>query len=270
MTRIAVLGASGRMGRLVIAEVLSQASLQLVSAVSGPASPALGVDAGVLTGLPPSGVAITTASKQAFSNADVVIDFSLPEALENALPLLAGLPLVSGTTGLSSSQWAQLEQHVQTAPQLHATNFSTGVNLLLHLVAEAARAMPGLDVEIVESHHRLKQDAPSGTALSLAESVAHARGLDLQSVIRHGREGRTGVRTAAEIGMHAVRGGDVVGEHTVWLLGNGERLSLAHAASSRATFASGAVRAAQWLVGRNPGRYSMRQVLGLDRTQEPQ
>jgi 4-hydroxy-tetrahydrodipicolinate reductase len=196
------------------------------------------------------------------AGADVVIDFSTPEALAFALPFLKTTALVSGTTGLPETTHAALGDHARRAPVLHSPNFSTGVVLLRHLTELAARALPDFDIEIVEMHHRNKQDAPSGTALGLAQAAAAGRA-PVHLALQHGREGRTGIRPASQIGMHALRGGDVVGDHTVWFAGSGERISVGHAASSRTTFAAGAVRAARWLAGRAPGLYSMDDVLGF-------
>ncbi len=243
--RVAVLGAGGRMGRLVVAELLASPDLALVASIGRSGS----------SNIEPVGPGC-------FHDAQVIIDFSLPEALVAALPHVR-VPLVSGTTGLAPSQVDALAELSGSVAVLHATNFSTGVNLLLHLVREAARALPDYDVEIVETHHRLKQDSPSGTALSLGAAVADGRGVALADVAKHGREGRVGVRPVGEIGFHALRGGDVVGEHDVWLMGPGERVRFGHLASSRATFASGAVRAARWIADRAPGRYTMNEVLGL-------
>lgn len=258
MTRIAILGAAGRMGRLVVGEVLQSTDLCLVAAVDRGGN---GVDAGILAGQPACGVAVMPLIPGCFAKADVIIDFSQPDALLDAIPEIT-CPLVSGTTGLGAvtDGLADLSGRVAV---LHTTNFSTGVTLLAHLVAEAARALPDYDVEIVESHHRLKVDAPSGTALSLGSAVANARGVVLSDVAKHGREARPGIRPVGEIGFHAVRGGDVIGDHDVWLLGGGERIRLGHVATSRATFAAGAVRAARWIAGKPPGRYSMTEVLGL-------
>lgn len=264
MTRLAVLGATGRMGRAVLDVVLRSQDLQLVAAMGRAGSAALGTDAGTLVGQRPCGVAVAAPADADLASADVVIDFSLPEALESALPFLGNAALVSGTTGLSAALSAQVAAHAQRAPVLQAANFSTGVHVLHHLVALAARALPDFDIEVVEAHHRRKQDAPSGTALFLAESAATARNQHLSDVIRNGREGRTGERPVGEIGVHAIRGGDVVGEHTVGLYGSGERIALSHVASSRATFAEGAVRAARWIAGRKAGTYTMADVLGLE------
>jgi 4-hydroxy-tetrahydrodipicolinate reductase len=244
LIRIGLLGASGRMGRQVDAAVDA----------ANAAGATLAVVARVGRGAVGPG---------AFASADVVIDFSLPEALEAALPHLGSAALVSGTTGLSPALREAVDARAAAAPVLWSANFSTGVAVLRHLVARAASSLPDFDIEITEVHHRLKQDAPSGTALALAEAAAEARRVSLIEVARHGRRGRTGVRDPAEIGIHAIRGGDVVGEHTVALYGDGERIALGHAASSRATFAAGAVRAARWIVGRPPGHYTLNDVLDL-------
>ena len=234
--RAAVLGAGGRMGRMILGEL---------------AGDAIAVGRGALDGPDP------------FGDANVVIDFSAPDALAAALERLGpGVALVSGTTGLGAVHRAALDRRAAMAPVLHAANFSVGVALLHELVARAAAALPGFDVEIVEAHHGRKRDAPSGTALALAATVAGARGVDLADHLIHGREGLVGERPAGEIGVHAIRGGDTVGDHTVWLAGPGERLELRHLATSRATFAAGAVAAARWLVGRPAGAYGMADVVG--------
>lgn len=200
-----------------------------------------------------------------FADAEVVVDFSAPSALEAALPHLGAAALVTGTTGLSEAIEAALRARAHEGVVVAAANFSTGVALLNDLVARAAAALPDYDLEIVEAHHRFKRDAPSGTARVLARAAATARGVVLDDVAVHGREGDTGPRVAGSIGVHAVRGGDTVGDHTVWLAGDGERVELRHVATSRDTFARGALRAARWTRGRPPGAYDLRDVLGLVR-----
>jgi 4-hydroxy-tetrahydrodipicolinate reductase len=201
-------------------------------------------------------------------DADVVIDFSSPELLRRLLEMhgdaLGGVGLVVGTTGLMPEEQALLTRQAQRSPVLQAANFSVGVNLLLAL-AERAAAVLGddYDVEIVEAHHRRKVDAPSGTALALGDSVASGRGVWLGDVRVDGRGGRPGERPRGEVAFHAVRGGDIVGEHSVMFIGERERIELGHVAQDRALFAEGALRAARWLAGREPGAYSMRDVLGL-------
>lgn len=236
--RVAVLGATGRTGRSVVAAVEAAPDLELAAAVHrGNLAPGV------------------------FDRADVVVDFSLPDALRAALPWLGGAALVSGTTGLSAADQAAVEARARVAPVLQAANFSPGVHVLLDLIARAAAALPDHDVEIVEAHHRGKRDAPSGTALALGRAVAEARGAELEAAARHGRSGLTGPRPTGEIGFHALRAGGIVGEHAVWLSSGAETVRLEHVAQSRDVFAEGSLRAARWLVGRPPGAYGMRQVL---------
>lgn len=262
--RIGVVGATGRMGRLVLAELIAANDLELVAAVTHPGSASLGVDIGTLAGLPAQGVLVRVQDDGCVADCDVVIDFSTPAGLDALLDQLPeGCALVSGTTGLDAALVDRLAERAQAAPVLVAANFSTGVAVLRDLVARASAALPDYDIEIVEAHHRFKRDAPSGTALALGRDAAAARGWTLDVVARHGREGETGVREPESIGFHAIRGGGVVGEHQVWLVGGGERLELTHAAMDRATFAQGAVRAARWIEGRPPGRYGLPDVLGL-------
>jgi 4-hydroxy-tetrahydrodipicolinate reductase len=197
---------------------------------------------------------------------DVVIDFSHPTATAEIcrVCLGAGKPLVIGTTGHSNEERALLEKAAQSLPVVFSPNFSVGVNALFWLTRKAAEMLgPDFDLEIIEAHHRLKKDAPSGTAKKLAEILCEMRQLDYAKNVEHGREGLVGERPAAEIGVHSIRGGDVVGDHTVTFAARGERLELTHKASSRETFAAGALRAAHWVVGRRPGLYSMQDVLGL-------
>lgn len=263
MIRVAVCGASGRTGRLVTAEVLRHPSLTLAAAWGRADSPHRGVDVGTLIGTGPVGVALTPTPAVPEGTIDVVIDFSSPAGLRRLLPTLGRAALVTGTTGLDADDRRALAARAETAPVLAASNFSTGVAVLLHLARAAARALPDYDVEIVEVHHRHKVDAPSGTALSLAGAIAEARQVRLDDVARHGRHGAAGPRPAGEIGMHAVRGGGVVGEHEVALIGDTERIVLGHTALTRAAFATGAARAAAWIAGKPAGVYSLDDVLGL-------
>ncbi|HHO54437.1 MAG TPA: 4-hydroxy-tetrahydrodipicolinate reductase [Deltaproteobacteria bacterium] len=258
---VAVLGASGRTGRLVVAAIAADPALSLAAAVVGGASSHLGLDAGALCGVGVLGVPLTAVGPGCFGEAEVVIDFSLPHALASALPHLGARGLVSGTTGSSTPLLEQLEAHSLRAPVLCAANFSLGIELLKDLLARAVVALPSADIEVIEAHHRHKRDAPSGTALALAEVAARARGLDPQRALVHGRRGAVGPRPTDQIGLHALRGGDVTGAHTVWLLADGERIALSHEASDRSTFARGAVRAARWLLDRAPGRYLLADVL---------
>jgi 4-hydroxy-tetrahydrodipicolinate reductase len=263
MTRIAVLGANGRMGRAVLHAALASDDLQVVAAITRESSASIGVDAGTLVGMPPCGVALAPLAASQLTDAEVVIDFSLPPGLLRTLPMLGHRALISGTTGLNVEESSRVLAQAAIAPVLQAANFSTGVHVLHHLVKVAAQTLANFDAEVIETHHNQKRDAPSGTALFLAGAVAEARHQRLGEALRNGRSGHTGARPGSEIGMHAVRGGDVVGEHTVGLFGPGEHVRLEHVATSRETFARGALRAARWIAGRPAGNYTMADVLGL-------
>lgn len=243
MTRLVIVGARGRMGRMLIACAAQQPDLQLTGQI----------DQG-------DDLAAVVAS------ADAVIDFSLHDATGGVAAVCAahGRPLVLGTTGHTAVERDAILAHTARIPIVWSSNFSTGVNALFWLTRKAAEILgPGFDLEVVEMHHRLKKDAPSGTAATLASILASVRNRQLDEIVRHGRQGLVGERTAAEIGMHAIRGGDVVGDHTVIFAANGERVELTHKASSREVLANGALRAARWVVGRPPGLYDMQDVLGL-------
>jgi 4-hydroxy-tetrahydrodipicolinate reductase len=256
--RLAVVGASGRMGRAVVRLAHAQ-GLPVVCAVSATDA---GRDAGELAGVGPLGVAVAAdMAALALARANVAIDFSAPAAtlaLASAAAE-AGCAVVSGTTGLGEDERAALDRAAAKVPVLWEPNMSVGVHVLADLVRNAVAALGDWDVEIVETHHRAKVDAPSGTALRLAEAAQRARRGGTRLV--HGREGKPGARGADEIGVHAVRGGDVVGDHVVHLLGGGERLELAHRATNRDVFAHGAIRAAGWIAGRSAGRYALSDVL---------
>lgn len=261
-----IVGASGRMGLSMIRLLPDFPALRLSAAVVSPASRNLGQDAGVLAGTAaPLGVPVTAALEPALKNAGVLIDFSsaaaVPETLRQAVA--ARVPVLIGTTGLPPTLDTQLEQAARVVPVLTAANTSLGVNLLLALVEQAAKALPAdFNIEIVEAHHRHKRDAPSGTALALGAAAARGRGLQGDSAASQPR-GAAGPRRDDEIGYAVVRGGDVVGEHQVLFLGTGERLNLAHSATDRSIFARGALRAAQWLAGQRPGRYQMADIFGF-------
>lgn len=266
MTRIAIAGAAGRMGRTLIEACLQTDGLELGAALERPGSPALGSDAGVLIGGESLGVEVTDNLEAAASGFDVLIDFTLPEAtlVNVAVCRATGKRLVIGTTGLTGDQRAELEQAAQQIPIVFAPNMSIGVNLCFKLLDLAARVMgDGVDIEVIEAHHRHKIDAPSGTALRMGEVVAEALGRDLDECAVYGREGRTGERDRKTIGFETVRAGDIVGEHTVMFADIGERVEITHKASSRMTFANGAMRAAQWIMKQNSGLYDMQDVLGL-------
>ncbi|MBN1335492.1 MAG: 4-hydroxy-tetrahydrodipicolinate reductase [Deltaproteobacteria bacterium] len=263
--RVGLNGAAGRMGRLLVAAVLRTEDLVLTVAADKPDHPALGVDVGVVAGLPSVGLPIETLENGVADAVDVFLDFSLPAGTRRLLAVAGDRPLVVGTTGLDAEARAALESRARSVPVVASPNFSTGIAILHRLVAIAAAGLPGYDVEVVETHHRAKADAPSGTALALARTAASARGHDLRAV--HGRAGATGARITGEIGIHAVRGGDVVGEHRVLLAGPGEVLELAHRATSREAFVGGALVATRWVIGRAPGLYDMSHVLSVGEVQ---
>lgn len=256
-------GAGGRMGQRLAALAGEVKSLTLVGAVEAAGSPHLGRDAGELAGIGPIGVAVDTRWP---TGAAVAIDFSVPAGTRAALAACrdARCALVIGTTGLTDDDQRAIDAAAAGIPILQAANMSLGVNLLLALVAQvAAKLGDDYDIEIVEAHHRFKQDAPSGTALALAEAICAATGKTIAADVVHGREGAPVKRRRGEIGMHAMRLGDVVGRHTVHFAALGEEIQIGHIASTRDVFARGALRAAAWLAGRSPGRYTMRDVLGL-------
>ena len=267
--KIAVLGCAGRMGRTVMAEVLAADGLELCGGLESSGHPTLGQDVGLLAGAEPIGVAATD-DERVIATADVAIEFSTPEvSVRHAgISAASGTAHVIGTTGLSAEQAAQLAQAAARTPIVWAPNMSLGVNLLLGLTEQVARALgpDDFDIEIVEIHHRHKVDAPSGTALALGEAAARGRGVALEQVAVRGRDGLTGARRAGTIGFAALRGGDAVGDHSVVFAGTGERLELVHKASDRRIYARGAVHAARWARGRAPGLYGMADVLGLTPT----
>jgi 4-hydroxy-tetrahydrodipicolinate reductase len=266
MTRIAVCGAAGRMGRALIQAVAAQPGITLGAAVERPDSSLLGADAGELAGIGANGVKVAGSLEAVLDAFDVAIDFTAPAATEAHLALAArtGKRLVIGTTGLSEAQRVALQAAAGQTALVYAANYSVGVTVSLKLLEMAAAAFGDTaDIEIVEAHHRHKVDAPSGTALAMGEAVAGALGRNLREVAVYGREGHTGPRERQTIGFETIRGGDIVGEHTVMFIGEGERVEVRHVATSRANFANGAVRAAAWLGGRPAGLYDMRDVLGL-------
>jgi 4-hydroxy-tetrahydrodipicolinate reductase len=261
--KICVCGAAGRMGRVIIGLIAAAEDLELAAAVDGHGVPAVGQDAGVTAGVGPLGVKILTGLE---AEADAVIDFSVREAARGTAHLCRErcISMVLGTTGLTAEDEAEVEKTAAVVPCVVSPNMSVGVNLLFALAPQVAAALgDDYDIEIVEMHHSFKKDAPSGTALRLGERIAEARGKALEDLMVCGRQGQVGERPRGPIGIHAVRGGDVVGDHTVMFAGQGERVELVHRASSRESFARGAIRAARFAVGREPGRYTMRDVLGL-------
>ncbi len=255
--RLAIVGASGRMGRAVV-RLAAADGIEIVCAV---AASDVGRDVGDLGGIGPIGVCVVDGlAALEHARADVVIDFSTPRATLALAPVAAaaGTAIVSGTTGLENDAKDALKHAAVRVPVLWEPNMSIGVYVLSQVVAQAVAALPDFDIEVVETHHRAKVDAPSGTALRLAEVAQSAR---KGARLVHGRQGKPGARAAEEIGMHALRGGDIVGDHVVHLMGGGERLELTHRATSRDVFAHGAVRVARWITGRPAGTYGLRDVL---------
>lgn len=266
MIKIAILGAGGRMGKNLIEAVHQQPGVQLAAGIVQPGSSLVGVDLGELAGIGRVGVAAVASLDEVVQDFDLLIDFTTPTAtLANAAFCAAhGKALVVGTTGLNDEQKAGLAEAAQKIPLVFAPNMSVGVNLCFKLLELAAAALgDDYDVEIVEAHHRHKVDAPSGTALGMGEAVARALGRNLKEVAVYGREGQTGARKRETIGFATLRVGDVVGDHTVVFGTEGERVEITHKASSRMTFAKGAVRAAVWLQDKPAGLYSMQDVLDL-------
>lgn len=265
MTRLVVSGAAGRMGRQVLAAALADPTLEVTGGLVRPGSAAVGADLGALVGLGPCGAlaSANAAALLADGRAQVLIDFSRPAATAAYAPLTAahGCAFLTGTTGLTPEQLATVHAQANRIPVLIAANTSVGLTALLDLLPALARALgPDYDLEIVETHHRHKADAPSGTALALAQALAEATEAPLDGRARFGREGRA-PRQRGEIGIHAVRAGGAIGEHRVILANEGEHLEIVHRATSRQTYALGAVRAAAWLAGQPPGLYTMRDVL---------
>jgi 4-hydroxy-tetrahydrodipicolinate reductase len=257
--RICVLGPSGRMGRAVIDGAAGRDDLRITAAVDRP-------DAGGLGGTVADGVRTIADVDGGLAACEVYIDFTSPAATRAVAEAATRhrRAAVIGTTGLGPDDEAAIAALARVAPVVFAANFSLGVNLVLGLVRQAARALgPAWDAEVVETHHRAKRDAPSGTALMMARAIAAGHGVDYDQVKRHSRDGDVGPRPRGEIGVSSIRGGDVVGEHTAYFFGTAERLEISHRATSRNIFAAGALRAAAWVVAQPPGRYDMLDVLGL-------
>lgn len=266
--KVGVVGGSGRMGRMVVAQVSETPGCVVAGGVEQPGNPLVGEDIGAVAGIAPLGVAIGDDTAQMIAGVDVVVDFTVPQAtVEHArLAAQAGAAMVIGTTGLDKEQAGVIESAARHVPIVWAPNMSVGVTLLLALTEQVAGILgpDDYDIEVVEMHHKHKIDAPSGTALGLGRAAAAGRGIDLDTVYKAARDGHTGARPTGEIGFAVLRGGDVVGEHSVIYAGEGEQVVLTHKAGSRKVFAAGAVRAALWTQGRAAGLYSMRSVLGFD------
>ncbi len=267
MVRIIVAGAGGHMGRMILAVASNVQDCRVTGAFERAGNPAVGQDSGLLAGTGENGIPVTDNPAALLADADVVIDFTAPEAAvrHGALCSGAGVALVIGTTGLDAGQRREIERVAVSVPVVLSPNMSVGVNLSYRLLREAARVLgPDYDIEIIEAHHNRKKDAPSGTAARMLDVLAEARELDPGQAGIYGRRGLVGARPATEIGVHAVRAGDIVGDHTVLFAGPGERIEITHRAHSRETFARGALRAALWVSGRRPGLYDMADVLGLE------
>jgi 4-hydroxy-tetrahydrodipicolinate reductase len=263
--KIAIVGASGRMGRTLIETLLEDGELLLAAAIDQPESPEIGMDAGEAFGKP-CGIHVIGDADAGIAKADCLIDFTRPEGTLNhlALCLRRGKPIVIGTTGFDEKGKRKIAEAAKEIPIVFAPNMSIGVNATLKLIDVAAKILSeGYDVEIIEAHHRHKVDAPSGTALRMGEIVARAFGLDLAESALYGREGVTGERNPKTIGFSSVRGGDIVGDHTVMFCGDGERIEITHRSASRKTYALGALEAARFLRGKENGLYDMQDVLGL-------
>ena len=266
MTRIAVCGAGGRMGRALIAAVHAADGATLTAAVERAESSLIGADAGELAGIGRLGVTLAGSLAEVIDQFDVVIDFTAPAATVAHLALCKahGKAIVIGTTGLNDEQKQQVSAAAAQVPVIYSGNYSVGVNVSLKLLEMAARTFGDtVDIDVLEAHHRHKVDAPSGTALMMGEAVAGALGRDLKDVAVYAREGHTGPRDRQQIGFQTLRGGDTVGDHTVFFFGEGERVEIRHVATNRANFAVGAVRAALWAAAKTPALYDMRDVLNL-------
>ena len=263
--RVAVAGASGRMGRMLVEAILNSDDCQLAAALDVAGSPAIGTDPSAFLGQP-SGLKIESDLRSALSKADCLIDFTRPEGTLEHLAVCAelGVKVVIGTTGFSEAQKAQIAGYAEKTAIMLAPNMSVGVNVTLKLLEMAAKALrTGYDIEIIEAHHKHKVDAPSGTALKMGEVIAEAQGTQLADRAVYERYGHTGERPADAIGFAAVRGGDIVGDHTVLFAGTGERIEISHKSSSRAGYAQGSLRAVGFLAGKNTGQFDMYDVLGL-------
>lgn len=264
---VGVIGAGGRMGRMLIEAVQDNPQTTLNAAIERQGSSLVGADAGEVAAIGRLEVQIVDDLKAVINDIDVLIDFSLPDATELNMQICAAnkVAMVIGTTGFNEQQEQVLKEASKQIAIVYAGNYSTGVNLSLKLLAMAAKAFGNdADVEVIEAHHKHKVDAPSGTAYMMAEAVAEARGQNLKDVAIYGREGQTGEREAGSIGIHAIRGGEIIGDHTVMFIADGEVVEITHRARARMTFAAGAVRAATWVIKQEVGQYNMQDVLGLN------
>ena len=266
MVKVAIIGVAGRMGRTLIEAAKEYPNIRLGAAIESKGSQLLGMDAGLLAGNEELNVKVSDSLANEVDHFDVVVDFSRPAGSLAALSICAehGKAAVVGTTGFTENERKKIKHFSSHIPIMHAANMSVGVNLCLNLLEKAAHVLgDDYDIEVIEAHHRHKVDAPSGTALAMGEVIADTLGRDLKDCAVYGREGHTGERDKKTIGFETIRGGDIVGDHTVLFAGVGERVEIVHKASSRMTFARGAMRAAGWVVNRPPGMYDMRDVLDL-------
>lgn len=266
MIRIGVTGIAGRMGSSIGLLVAQAEDLELAGALEASGHKGIGTDAGLIIGAGSLGIKLTDDMEEAFKNAEVIIDFTAPEPTMRLARYASGAnkALVIGTTGLIDADISQLKSLSHTAPMVVSPNMSIGVNVMLKVVSMLTRLLgDAYDVEITEAHHRLKKDAPSGTALGIAKTIAEARGINLNDHACYERHGIIGTRPQGEIGIQTVRAGDIIGDHTVLFAGNNERIEITHRAHTRQNFAQGALRAARWIKDKKPGLYSMMDVLGL-------
>jgi len=263
-SRLIVIGAAGRMGKRILALAVESGQFDIVGAVERNGHPDHGKDAGLVAGIGPIDVKI---SDNFPGSADVAIDFSTPQTADRTIDFCGAnrIALILGTTGLSDQQLQKIKTASKKTPIIYGTNMSVGMNVLFNLVGKVAKILgQEYDIEIIEQHHRFKKDAPSGSALTLAENICKTTGWDFPGALIHGRSGKNALREKATIGMHAIRAGDITGVHSVIFSAPGETVTLNHTAHSRDTFAGGAIRAAKWLVDKKPGLYSMADVLGIE------
>jgi len=266
MIKAIVAGASGRMGKKIINVINNTDGIELAGAFERPDHPNVGKDAGIVAGIGEIGIKIGTSLKDIIEKGDVVIDFTVPEATYSNIKIVSekGLAMVIGTTGITGDMLNDIESMAKKIRCVMAPNMSIGVNVMFKIVSELSQILGDeYDTEVIELHHRFKKDAPSGTAIRLAQIIAKNRGLNLDEIGIYGRKGVIGERKRNEIGLHAIRAGDITGEHTVIFGGIGERIEITHKAHSRDNFARGAVKAAMWIVNQPPGLYDMQDVLGL-------
>lgn len=266
MINVSVTGAAGRMGKQIITLLLQEDDIEVVGATEIDGHPSIGKDVGEIIGIERIGVLVSDNLDKAASKADVVVDFTNPKATLDAASYASSKrkPMVIGTTGFSRDEKIRLEKLAKGFACVISPNMSVGVNVMFEITKKLAELLGNeFDIEVIEAHHRNKKDSPSGTAIRLGEIIAESTGRDFSEVARFDRHGHVGERRPNEIGIQAIRGGDIIGEHCVWFCGNGERIELTHRATDRNNFASGAIRALRWIIGKPPGVYTMRNVLGF-------